>query len=249
MRAQHSKDGRCPWLAPWHSFPPCQEAEQRRRAGAGPVGSVGCGTAHPMGLVQWDRAPRPEELRGGGREHSTLQRGVGCKYFTSPVQSHEATEIRAGHRVRPEQEGIGIKALAGAWPGHHPGSAAGCCPQGGLAGLGTVCALHQPSCPGMAPPARSWGPRGAAARVPSPTQRPRVLEAVPWHGRGKGPPLAPLLPLAPTHPIPERWQLPGAQTEPVRVSGGTGGHRACGAGSCCAQRGSTATFTAAPAPN
>lgn len=174
-----------------------------------------------MGLAQWDRAPRPEELRGGGREHSTLQRGVGCKYFTSPVQSHEATEIRAGHRVCPEQEGIGIKALAGAWPGHHPGSAAGCCPQGGLAGLGTVCALHQPSCPGMAPPARSWGPRGAAARVPSPTQRPRVLEAVPWHGWGKGPPPAPLLPLAPTHPIPERWQLPGAQTGCQGAQGGT----------------------------
>lgn len=90
-------------------FPRCQEAERHGRAGAGPVGSVGCGMAHPVGLAQWDRAPRPEELRGGGREHSTLQRGVGCKYFTNPVQSHEAAAIRAGH-VRPEQAGIGIKS-------------------------------------------------------------------------------------------------------------------------------------------
>lgn len=44
-----------------------------RRAGAGPVGSGGCGTADPSGLARWHRAQRPEELR----EHRAFQRGAG----------------------------------------------------------------------------------------------------------------------------------------------------------------------------
>lgn len=62
-----------------------------------------------------------------------------------------------------------------------------------------------------------------------------LLEAVPWHGRGKAPP-APLLPLAPTHPIPQGTESPS----------GVGRHR--GHGACCAQRGSNATCATAAAP-
>lgn len=104
-----------PLACPVASFCP---PEQHGRAGAEPVGSVGYARAYPMGLVHWDPAQRPEELQGGGWEHNTLQRGVGCKYFTSPVQNHEASVIRAWH-VCPEQ-GLGSKpgrSLARASPG------------------------------------------------------------------------------------------------------------------------------------